>query len=59
MIPVDSNIWAYYFDVSLPEHGKVIRPLEAALKQNKAAVNATIVVETILPDHHLYSLRRC
>jgi predicted nucleic acid-binding protein len=46
MILIDSNIWAYYFDVTLPEHQKVIRPLETALKKNQAAVNATIVVET-------------
>lgn len=32
MIPVDSNIWAYYFDASLPEHSKVIKPLETTLK---------------------------
>lgn len=44
---IDSNIWAYYFDASLPEHSKVIKPVEAALKKNQAAVNATIVVETL------------
>ncbi len=47
MILVDSNIWAYYFDASLSEHQKVIKPLENALKKNHAAVNATIVVETL------------
>jgi len=47
MILVDSNIWAYYFDASLPEHSKVVRPLEAALKKNTVAVNATIVIETL------------
>ena len=46
MILIDSNIWAYYFDATLPDHQKVIRPLETALKKNQAAVNATIVVET-------------
>jgi predicted nucleic acid-binding protein len=47
MILVDSNIWAYYFDASLPEHSLVIKPLEGALKKNRVAVNATIVVETL------------
>ena len=47
MILVDSNIWAYYFDATLPEHQKVIRPVETALKKYQAAVNATIVVETL------------
>jgi predicted nucleic acid-binding protein len=47
MILIDSNIWAYYFDVSLPEHQKVIKPLETALKKKHAAVNATIAVETL------------
>ncbi len=47
MMLIDSNIWAYYFDASLPEHSKVIKPVEAALKKNQAAVNATIVVETL------------
>ncbi|MGV9103649.1 MAG: type II toxin-antitoxin system VapC family toxin [Promethearchaeia archaeon] len=47
MILVDSNIWAYYFDASLPEHNKVIKPLEAALEKNQVAINAIIVVETL------------
>jgi predicted nucleic acid-binding protein len=47
VILVDSNIWAYYFDASLPEHSKVVRPLEVGLKKNSVAVNATIVVETL------------
>jgi predicted nucleic acid-binding protein len=47
MILIDSNIWAYYFDATLSEHQKVIKPLETALKKNQAAVNATIVVETL------------
>jgi predicted nucleic acid-binding protein len=47
MMLVDSNIWAYYFDASLPEHNNVIKPLETALKKNQISVNATIVVETL------------
>jgi predicted nucleic acid-binding protein len=47
MILVDSNIWAYYFDASLPEHSRIVRPLEVALKKSQVAVNATIVIETL------------
>jgi predicted nucleic acid-binding protein len=47
MMLVDSNIWAYYFDASLPERSSVIKPLEGALKKNYVVVNATIVVETL------------
>ena len=47
MILIDSNIWAYYFDATLPEHQKVIKTLETAIKKNQAAVNATIVVEIL------------
>jgi predicted nucleic acid-binding protein len=47
MILVDSNIWAYYFDKSLDEHKKVIKPLESALRKEKVAVNATIVMESL------------
>ena len=47
MILIDSNIWAYYFDATLPEHNEVIRPVETAMKKNQAAVNATIVIETL------------
>jgi predicted nucleic acid-binding protein len=44
---VDSNIWAYYFDSTLAEHPRVKSPLERALRRDEAAVNATIVVETL------------
>ena len=47
MIFIDSNIWAYYFDASFPEHKMVIKPVETALKKNQAIVNATIVMETL------------
>lgn len=47
MMIVDSNIWAYYFDKSLGKHEKVVKPLETALKKERVAVNATIVVETL------------
>lgn len=47
MIFIDSNIWAYYFDASFPEHKKVVKPVETALKKKQAVVNATIVMETL------------
>ncbi|MFQ5833670.1 MAG: type II toxin-antitoxin system VapC family toxin [Candidatus Thorarchaeota archaeon] len=47
MILIDTDIWAYYFDSTLPEHTRVIKPLEAALRKKQAAVNATVVVETL------------
>ena len=47
MIIVDSNIWAYFFDRSLEEHKKVVKPLESALKKEHVVVNATIVVESL------------
>ncbi|MDF1541314.1 MAG: type II toxin-antitoxin system VapC family toxin [Candidatus Thorarchaeota archaeon] len=47
MILIDTNIWAYYFDTTLSEHPQVIKPVEVALRKNQAAINATIVVETL------------
>jgi predicted nucleic acid-binding protein len=44
---VDTNIWAYYFDSTLPEHSQVLRPLEKALRKDEASINATIAVETL------------
>ena len=47
MILIDTNIWAYYFDSTLPEHTQIIKPVEDALRQSKGAVNSTIVIETM------------
>jgi len=47
LIFVDTNIWAYYFDSTLPEHSQVVKPLEKALKRNEASINATVAVETL------------
>lgn len=47
MILIDANIWAYYFDTTLSEHERVVKPLESSLKRGEAAVNSTIVVETL------------
>jgi predicted nucleic acid-binding protein len=47
MIMVDSNIWAYYFDSTLPEHDHVVKPLERSLRKKETSINATIAVETI------------
>ncbi|MCF2138398.1 MAG: type II toxin-antitoxin system VapC family toxin [Candidatus Thorarchaeota archaeon] len=46
MIIVDSNIWAYYFDVTQPEHVSVIQPLESLLHRSQAAISAVIALET-------------
>ncbi len=47
LILIDTNIWAYYFDTTLSEHTQVIKPVEVALRQGRAAINGTIVVETL------------
>jgi predicted nucleic acid-binding protein len=47
VILIDTNIWAYYFDATLDEHTHVIKPVETALRQHSAAVNSTIVIETL------------
>ncbi|MHA1928824.1 MAG: type II toxin-antitoxin system VapC family toxin [Candidatus Thorarchaeota archaeon] len=44
---IDTNIWAYYFDASLPEHAQVVKPVETALRKGRGTINATIVVETL------------
>ena len=45
MIFVDSNIWCYYFDNSLPEHLTIAKTLDNFLKKKKLAVNTVIVME--------------
>ncbi len=47
MILIDTNIWAYYFDATLPEHSQVIKPVEAALRKHQATINSTVVMETL------------
>jgi len=45
MIIIDSNIWAYYFDESAPEHGYVIEAVENALKTEEIVINTVIIME--------------
>lgn len=45
MIFVDSNIWCYYFDKSLPEHLKVAKKIDALIRKEKIALNTVIVME--------------
>jgi len=47
MILIDTNIWAYYFDATLPEHEHVQQPLESTLKHQQACINTTIAIETL------------
>ena len=47
MILIDTNVWAYYFDSTLSEHSRVVKPLESRLEKGEAAVNSTIVIETL------------
>jgi predicted nucleic acid-binding protein len=47
LIIVDTNIWAYFFDSTLPEHLRVLKPLEKSLRKKETSINATIAVETL------------
>jgi predicted nucleic acid-binding protein len=44
MIMVDSNIWAYYFDASAPEHRSVVHAVRGALREG-ALINTVVVME--------------
>lgn len=43
-ILIDSNIWAYYFDSTTPEHKKVVNPIRRAL-QGEVWINTVIQIE--------------
>ncbi|MBO3840346.1 MAG: type II toxin-antitoxin system VapC family toxin [Thermoproteota archaeon] len=45
MIFIDSNMWCYYFDQRLPEHGYVREPLREIIKTGEIACNTIIVME--------------
>jgi len=45
MMIIDSNIWAYYFDESAPEHGYVIEAVEDALKTEEIVISTVIITE--------------
>ena len=44
MILVDSNIWIYYLDASLPEHEFVVPALENLFDQKKIAITTIIII---------------
>ena len=44
MFMIDSNIWAYYFDIDAPEHKLVAPAVERALKDG-ALINTIVVME--------------
>lgn len=46
MIVIDSNIWAYYFDQTLPEHKPVVEALRRVLHKEKIMITVIIAVET-------------
>jgi predicted nucleic acid-binding protein len=45
MLVIDSNIWAYYFDVEAREHPHITGPVEKALTSEKIAINTVIMIE--------------
>ena len=45
MIFVDSNMWCYYFDQRLPEHGYVREPMRKIIKTEEITCNTVIVME--------------
>ncbi len=45
MICVDSNIWIYYLDSSLPEHTRVAPPLDRVLREDEVLLNRFIQME--------------
>lgn len=42
---IDSNIWAYFFDSTLPEHEKVKETLENAIKNKEILMTTVIQME--------------
>jgi predicted nucleic acid-binding protein len=45
MIFIDTNIWCYYLDARLPEHGHVVEPLRGILKGSEVAINTAVAME--------------
>ena len=45
MIFIDSNIWCYYLDARLPEHGHVIEPLRDIIRDGEVAINTVVAME--------------
>lgn len=53
MIAVDSNIWIYYLDATLPEHGKVKPALEAVIQTEEILTSTIIWMEVA---HYLFKV---
>lgn len=51
MILVDSNIWIYYLDASLPEHNYAVSFLEKLIEEKNIAITTIIIIEVC---HYLY-----
>jgi predicted nucleic acid-binding protein len=47
MLTIDSNIWAYYLDSNLPEHKKVIKPVEDIIAKNEILMTTIIQMEMV------------
>lgn len=45
MYVVDSNIWAYYFDKTLPEHAQVVSFMDKIIKKREIVVTNIILLE--------------
>lgn len=53
MITIDSNIWIYYLDATLPEHGKVKAALEATIHTEEILTSTIIWMEVA---HYLFKV---
>jgi predicted nucleic acid-binding protein len=53
MIAVDSNIWIYYLDATLPEHEKVKPALESAIRAEEILASTIIWMEVA---HYLFKI---
>ncbi len=45
ILTIDTNIWAYYFDRTSPEHKSVEKPVDRAIRKEEIAINTVIVME--------------
>lgn len=51
MILVDSNLWVYYFDATLPEHESVVPYMEKIFRDEKIAITTVVALETL---HYIF-----
>ena len=51
MILVDSNVWIYYLDATLPEHEETVVVLEEIIEREEIAITVVVAIETI---HYLF-----